>query len=291
MPVYDLTYRAFDGEARRRFRWSVIVAQELRILAKVRPFLILLMFPLFHFVLRVLQVAAYDTLTATPNSYVAVVLRQATVFAVNERTGFDFVRVQGIFVFVLFLLAGSGMLCNDLRHNLLEVYFSKPLTWRDYVLGKIVTLMGLGLLLTAVPGTILVLLHNLLKPGWDTVRDTWWWPLGITAFSLAVVTPAALGTLAFSALFRSERYAALALVLVLIWDWIMATVMAQILVNRTYLLLSLPTAINRVGEALMLQRRPAIDLPLTPAVVMVVATCLVALWVVVGKARKAEGGT
>lgn len=291
MPVYNMTYRSFEGQAKRRFRWSVIVAQEFRVLIKMRPLGWLMLLPLFHFFLRIVQVSAYDTLTSNPNNPLAFLARNASVMTVNSAAFFDFVRVQGFFVFFVTLVAGSGMICNDMRNHLLEIYFSKPLTWKDYVLGKVMTLSILGFGLTAIPGVFLVLLHNMLSPSALTFQQSWWWPLSIIGFSMAIVLPSAMCVLAFSALFRSERYAGLATSLVLFCDFILSNVLAEMLTNRKVLLFSLPTAINRIGEVLFEVRRPAYNLPPTPAFVVVVAVCLVGLWYVVRAARSAEMGS
>lgn len=288
MPVYDLTYRAFDGEAKRRGRWLVIVAQELRVMIRLRPLMYLILLPAFHVCLRVLLLVTYDMLMANPNNPLALAARNASIMNVNARTFYDFLRIQGVFVFLIILLAGSGMICNDSRHNLLDIYFSKPLTWRDYVMGKAATLIGLGLALTAVPGVFLVFLHNLLAPSLKTLEQSWWWLFAIIGFSLAYVLPAAFGVLAFSAGFKSERYASLAVAMVVVIDVILVNILAEMLVNRSLLILSIPTAINRIGEVLFEVRRPAFDLPWQTAACVVAAVCLVCLWVVVRKARRAE---
>jgi hypothetical protein len=290
VPVYDRTYRAFEGEARRRFRWWTVVTQELHVLLRLRPLQWLMLVPLFHVFLRFCQVAVYDAVAGNPNSPLAFAVRSASILSVNGRAFYDFLRIQSLFVFLLLLLAGSGMLCNDVRHNLLEVYFSKPLTWRDYMLGKVGTLVGLGLLLTAVPGVLLVLFHNLLAPGLETLQESWWWPLGIVGHSLAIVLPCALGTLAFSALFWSERWAALAAVALVIADWFAGYIMAEVLSNRFLLLASLPTSITRLGEAMLVRRASPLNLPWQPALVFVLAVCAVSLVVVVQTARRAEAG-
>ena len=67
-------------------------------------------------------------------------------------------------VFITIIDAGSGLICNDFRNNLMEVYFSKPLNWRDYVMGKVMTLVTIGMALSAIPTLFMALLHVLFVP-------------------------------------------------------------------------------------------------------------------------------
>lgn len=289
MPVYDLTYRSYEGSVRRHFRWAVIAAQETKVLLRLRPLQVILLAPLFHAFLRVLQVISYDSLAADPRSPLSMAVRNATLLNVDNRMFFDFLRFQGAFLFVALLMAGAGMIANDARHNLLEVYFSKPLTWRDYVLGKCATLIGLGLALTAVPALLCVLLHVLLVPSLDTLVQGAKWVLPIVAFSLAVVVPLSLAVLACSAVFRSERTAALACTLLLFVNWIFGNVLADLLHQRNVLILSIPTAIRRMGEILFDQHRWSMQLPMSVAVLVVGGVCAVSLALIVRTARRAEG--
>lgn len=288
MPVYKQTYRSFDGTVRRRFRWWVIIKQELRILFGVRPFIVLLIMGYMHVCFRILQVVAYDTLASNPNNPLASTLRSVTMLAVNDTMFFDFLRLQASIVFLTTILAGAGMICDDFRNNLMEVYFSKPITWRDYALGKIMTLVLIGLAFTAVPALFLVILHNALAPSWATFQATYWLPPAILLFSLTLVVPCALGVLASSALFSSQRYAAIGVFMVLVGDLVMGQILADVLHQPNYRIIAFPLAIHRVGEELFQQRRPMFDLSWEWSAVFVAAVCLVSMWIVCRKTRRAE---
>ena len=287
VPIFDQSYRTYDGELRRRFRWWIMVQQELRVLFKNRTFLILLIVTVVHVSLRILQVVAYDILASNPNNPIAMALRSVAMMTIGPRTFFDFLVIQTPLVFLIALLAGSGMICDDFRNNLMEIYFSKPLSWRDYVSGKVMTLLIVGLGITAAPGIGLVLLHNLLAPGWRTLRATWWLPASITAFSLSIVLPAALGVLASSALCRSQRYATIAVFMVVFGNLTFGVVLAEVLHKRNYQILAIPLAINRVGEFLF-QRRSTFDLPWGWSALLIGVVCAGALWIVCRKVRQAE---
>ncbi len=290
MPIYEQTYRQYEGRIRGRFRWAIVVEQELRVLVKARPFLILMLLALLHCILRLLQVVAYDVIMQDPNNPMRAVLQHLQAVVVNERMFFDFIRLQTPIVFITCLYAGSGMICNDFRNNLMEVYFSKPLRWYDYAAGKIMSLTLIGLMLTAVPGVFLVFLHNMLLPGegFEMLRETYWWPVSIMGFSLVVVLPCALGVLASSALMGGQNFAAVAVFMVVIANSAMGGLLAGLLQQRNYLLLSFPMAVNRVGQRLFHDHRLLFESHWAWSFSFVAGVCLLAAWIVFRKARRAE---
>lgn len=73
------------------------------------------------------------------------------------------------FFTIIFLLIGvfvatiaPEMLCGDRRENVLSLYFSRPITRLDYVLGKLLATALLTLTVTFVPAFVLWLGRNLL---------------------------------------------------------------------------------------------------------------------------------
>jgi len=288
MPIYPQTYRSFEGHFRRRFRWAVVVKQELKVLVKARVFLLLILAALMHFILRLLQVVAYDVVMQNPNNPLTPLLQQVTILVVNEKTFFDFIRIQSPVVFLICLYAGSGMIANDFNNNLMKIYFSKPLSWRDYALGKILTLVAIGLTLTAVPGVILVILHNFFVPSMDTLRESYWWPAAIVGYSLVIVTPCALSVLASSALLRSQRYASVTVFMLLAANSAMGGLLATLLHDRNYLIVSFPLALNRVGQAFFGDRRLLFDLRWEWSMLFVLVVSLGALRIICRQVRRAE---
>jgi hypothetical protein len=273
-----------------RFRWMVIVEQELRVLVKTRPFLLLVLVAMLHIMVRLLQVVACDVIMQDPNNPLTPLLKTVQGIMVSERMFFDFLWLQGPVLFIVCLYAGSGMICNDVRNNLLEVYFSKPIRWYDYALGKIITLGLIGLCLTAVPGLLLVILHNLLIPGdnWQTLFATYWWPAAILGFSLILILPCVLVILACSALLPSQNFSAIAVVMVLMANSAMGGLLAVLLQERNYLLISFPMAMHRVGQHFFNDRRLIFDLRWEWAMLFVTVVCLWGAWVVFRRARRAE---
>ncbi len=289
MPIYDHSYRTFDGQVVRRFRWWSIVKQEFRVLLSARPFLILLIIALILFLFRILQIVTYDTLASDPNNIIAQTARQIQLLDVGPRLWYDFLSFQASLVFIACLYAGSGMICDDVRNNLLEVYFSKPLSWRDYVLGKIMTLVLLGFGLTFFPALILILQHNLLAPGMETIKETWWLVPASFAYSIAICLPTALGVLASSALFASQRFAGIAIFMVLFANITIGGLLEGLLHRDGVLVTAFPIAVNRIGEVVFDLDNVVVDVHWSIAGVYVGIVSLICLIIICRRIRKAEG--
>ena len=288
MPIYTKSYRRYDGQPRRHFRWLVIVEQELKTLAKFRVFKGLILVACLHIILRLLQIVAYDVLAQDPNHPLQIVFANLDIAYIGPATFFSFLYLQTTITFIILLYAGAGMICNDFKNNLMEIYFSKPLTWLDYSLGKTMTLVALGLSITALPGVLLVVLHNLLLPGMDTLTASWWWPLSIIAYSLLIVVPAALCILACSSLLPSQNYAAIAVIMALVANSSLGGLLAGMLRQRNYFAVSFPLALRRIGETVFQDNRVLFTLSWYWCFLYMIVVCLVALAIVLRKVRHAE---
>jgi ABC-2 type transport system permease protein len=91
-----------------------------------------------------------------------------------------FMDVQAIFAVFLAALTGPGLIAPDLANNALPLYFSRPLTRSDYVLARLMVLIGMLSVITWVPGLLLF---------WMQVgmAGMWWfwanWTLGAGIFA------------------------------------------------------------------------------------------------------------
>jgi hypothetical protein len=288
VPIYTKTYRRYDGQPRHHFRWFVVIEQELKTLAKFRVFKILVLIACLHIILRLLQIVAYDVLAQDPNNPLQIVFANLDIAYIGPDTFFSFLYLQTTILFVILLYSGTGMICNDFKNNLMEIYFSKPLTWVDYCMGKILTLMLIGLCLTALPGVLLVGLHNLLLPSMETLSASWWWPIAIVGYSFIIVIPITLGILGCSSLLPSQNYAAITLIMLLVANSSLGVLFASMLKQRDYMAISFPLSMRRVGETIFGDERILFSLAWYWCLLYVAVVCIIALLIVLRKVRRAE---
>ena len=288
MPIYDKGYRPFDGELRRRFRWWTIVRQEWSIIRRRRMFWVLMVPPIIYTIVVAIYIYLIDIIAGAQNHPWAETAQQLPITQIDHDVFFNFVRFQTPFVFVLIILNGAGLIANDFRYNLVDVYFSKPLSWVDYVVGKTLTLVLVGLSITALPACFLLLIHFFFVPSWETVTKIYALPFQTLAFSLCIAIPSALCVLASSAFFMSQRFAGITVFMLLLFNSAFGGVLPPLLEKESLFVMSFPVAVNRLGEVVFRQSNPVFDLvsPLWSGVFWA-AVCLFSAIIVCRKARSA----
>jgi ABC-2 type transport system permease protein len=201
MPIYDQGYRRYEArEPLHQIRFWPITREALRLILSKRAFLGLLAVSFLPFVVRVIQV------------YVVTRFPEAgRVLPVDGRLFGDFLNQQIGFTILLSIFGASGLIANDLRTGAILVYLSRPLTRRDYVLGKLGVPLSLNLAVTLVPGLALYAVALGLAPDQFLKWELAWIGPAIAAHALVISLFVSLLALAVSALSRSARVAGLAL--------------------------------------------------------------------------------
>lgn len=288
MPIYEQSYREYTGTYWQRFRWWIIIQQEVRLLMKSRFFLLTLLASLLHFILRLMQITAYDIIAQDPNSSLAMFFSNIENLEVNGLMFYDFLRIQSGMVFLVLLFAGSGMICNDVKYNLMEIYFSKPITWKDYALGKVLGLSLIGFVHTLIPALILVIMHNLMLPGMETVRESSPWFFAIIGYSLVYIIPTALVVLASSSLIKSKNFAAVSVLMILIANTALGTTLAEVMRQSNYYMIAFPLTVNRIGQHFFGDTRLEFPLRYEWSLLYVVLVSLLMLVIILRRVKKAE---
>ena len=159
-----------------------------------RMFLGLLLFAWIPFIVRAVQI------------YVAANFPQASMLAPTADTFREFIDQQGVFVFFVTIYVGAGLIANDRRANALQIYLSKPLMRAEYIAGKFTTLATFLLLVTWLPGILLLILQILFAGSFTFARQNAFLFPAITVASFLQVIVASFAMLALSSLSKSSRY-------------------------------------------------------------------------------------
>jgi ABC-2 type transport system permease protein len=160
MPIYDQTFRRYEGARHVGTLWWPVARQILRPALKSRWTWILLS----GIVLPVIVISIFFFVSAKLNTIAPAQMRAATEVA--EATEVPLfgrnISLNGVLVkflmleipalWLLVLVNGGGSICTDKKNNALPLYFSRPLKISDYVAGKIVglTIIPAALLAAAV---------------------------------------------------------------------------------------------------------------------------------------------
>lgn len=95
------------------------------------------------------------------------------VLTIDNRFFFNFMSVQGVFAFLLTAFAGPGLISPDLANGALPLYFCRPFSRAEYVLGKSSVLAILLSQITWVPGLILFTMQASLAGASWTWNNLW----------------------------------------------------------------------------------------------------------------------
>jgi ABC-2 type transport system permease protein len=150
-----------------------------------------------------------DVLTRRASGNVASLAEQRHVFW----TALFMVLFRRSQVFLLIPMVGliaPPLISQDVRSRGFLLYFSRPLTQLQYIVGKAAVVMVYLLLITLLPALLLYVFGVLLSPDLSIVQYTWDLPLRIVAASTLIVIPCTCLSLMFSSITTESRYAAFA---------------------------------------------------------------------------------
>jgi ABC-2 type transport system permease protein len=250
-------------------RFWPITREALRLILAKRAFLGLLIGAWLPFLFRVGQIWLF---TQFPDT--------GRILPVDGRLFGEFLNQQVGLTIILSVFGGAGLIANDLRTGAILVYLSRPLTRRDYVLGKLGVLMTLNLSITLVPGLMLYLIALALAPGQFAKWELLWIAPAIVLHALLIALSVSLLVLAVSALSRSARVAGLCFVGLYIGLGLVSTVLVHIADRPEAHVLSLQDDLGMIGNLLfgIAQRGAAVPAAYPPIVLVLVALgCLAVL--------------
>jgi ABC-2 type transport system permease protein len=133
----------------------------------------------------------------------------AELIPINSSFFLRFLIIQTTLGTILAALVGPGLVAPDLANNALSLYLARPITRRDYILGKMIVLVGLMSVLTWVPILLLYLEHSALT-GWSWFAANLGIAAGIVVCSALWILVVSLLALAVSAWVRWRPLATLA---------------------------------------------------------------------------------
>lgn len=284
MAVYKRGYQRYNGPvtghwnrllAFPRFAWRRLIGQRLVIIA------------LMLAVIPVMVAATFIYLANHEELWRGLGMGEAAkLLEINGDFFLIFTNTQAVFVVIVAALTGPGLIAPDLANGGLPLYFSRPLTQRDYVLARLIVLVGLLSLLTWVPGLLLLLLQSSLA-GWDWAVTNWRYSIGVVGGQLIWVVFVSLVALAASAWVK-WRIIAGALILALFFVTAGAGgVINEVFRERWGLYLSPAVDMSNILRAMFGLEMPR-DLQLLPSVICLAVMTVVFAWALHHKLKPVE---
>jgi ABC-2 type transport system permease protein len=278
MPIYDQGYRRYEARAPlRKARFWPITREALRLVLGRRAFLGLLLAAFIPFVVRVVQIFV---VTQYPDL--------GRMLPTDGRLFGEFLNQQIGFTILLSIFGASGLVANDLRTGAILAYLSRPLTRRDYVLGKLLVPLCLTLAVTLVPGLLLYVSGLSLAPELYLKWELAWIAPAIVVHAFAISLVVSLLTLAISALSRSARVAGLGLFGLIVGLEMVRVILQHGFRQKPAMLLSIQTNLRGLGAALFGIADRQVVMAWGWSALVLVLLSLACLWILRSRVRAVE---
>jgi ABC-2 type transport system permease protein len=270
MAVHKRSYHAYAGELTPRWsRFLIVSRYAVRNASSSRS--LTQYFALCFFYPLALALALY----ANHNPRLLALFHASAFFDVNAKLFFHFLGVQGTLGFVLTALVGPGLVSPDLANNALPLYFCRPFSRAEYVLGKMFVLLALLSLVTWIPGETLFLVQSTLAgASWMSANL---WIMGSVFLGSAIeILVFSLLALALSAWIKRRLAAGAALLGVFFFGAGFGQAINAVLRTKYGILINLANLIARVEDQLFRQHTPA-GIPVADAWVALLVICVFCL--------------
>jgi len=286
MSIKERGYTHWDGELQDgRFPWWPITRIGIKLTFKKK---------FFKFIFALTLIPALVWLVGI---YVSERLEDFKFMMEGET---DFLNVNPLYFktyftneFLLFMVvailvfSGAGLIADDLRHNALQLYFARPLKKVDYLLGKAAVIFFFLLILTMVPGIVFIIFKLIFAGNLQFFASYPWLILSVIAYSLFLTTFFACYTLLLSSIGKNRRYVSILIFGVYIFSDIFYAIFYEIFRSRYFSLLSIKSNLQQVGAVLFNQKTP-VNIPWFYSLLVIVAICLFAAYILKRKVRGVE---
>lgn len=276
MPIYDIGYKHWSGNwTSHPYRWWVITRQGILLHVQNKRFLILIVLSSIPFLVRSVFL------------YVSTLVGRLPILQINPKFFEDFLSQQLFFAFVIAIYAGAGLISNDLKANALQIYFAKPITRKDYVIGKLGVLVFFLSLPTLVPGILLFVMANLFRSDLSFARENYWVLPSIIAYALIIVFTLGLIMLALSSLSKSSRFAGINFAAVFFFSQILFGILFGMLRTSSVAWVSLTNNLTQIGDFLF-RENPDYRSPIWVSAVILLCLMAGSVWLVHRKVQAVE---
>lgn len=282
MPVFDLGYRRYEGRrAARALRFWPVARTSFRT-ARRWPFWVIL--GLGSIPLLIHLVYAYASGLTGENP---LLRRAINPWGYGDGLFYGLLTKELFWVVLLLTVAGAGQIAEDLRSGAMQIYFSKPITQLDYVVGKLVAVTLATACLTILPGVVLFLGAAAFAPDWSFLTQNPFLLLKVAAFSLLVASVLGPAVLALSSLGTKGRMVGLVFAGAWFVTWILAQALSGILEDPAWTAVHVGACLEAAGRTFFSQGEIP-DAPVGPAWIVLGTVTFVSILVFTRKVDRAE---
>lgn len=190
-------------------------------------------------------------------------------------------------IIIIVVFAGAGLIADDIKYNSLQLYFSRPLQKKDYLLGKASILVIFLFFLTLVPGLFLFIMKLIFSGGLKFFSDFPLLPISIIGYSILMTVFFSFYTLLLSAISKSRRYVIILIVGIYFFSDILFAIFFNIFRSPYASLFSLKVNLQQLGAAFFGVKAPY-NVPWIYSLLVLVGICCLSGVVLIRKVKGVE---
>ncbi len=191
-----------------------------------------------------------------------------------------------IIVFIL-ILCGSGLISDDLKHNSLQLYFSRPIKKKDYFFGKTAVIVFFLFIVTLIPGLVFFVMKLVFSGSFKFFISYPWLPLSVIGYSFIVTGFFSFYTLFLSSISKNRRYVAILIFGIYIFSDIFFAIFYDNFRSHYFSLLSLRANLQQLGACIFGQKT-RYDIPWIYSFLVLLSICVLASFVLKKKVKGIE---
>ncbi len=288
MTIKEKGYSHWDGEfLDKKFPWWPITRYGIKLTIRKKFFKLLFFMALTPSVLFLAGI------------YVAERMEDFQ-FMIREGEVPDFLKINPAYFkayftneYILFMIVmilvfcGAGLISDDLKYNSLQLYFSRPISKKDYFLGKASVIVFFLFFITLLPGLVFILMKLLFAANFEFLSAYPLLPLSVISYSLLVTVFFAFYGLFLSSVNKNRRYVAILIFGLYVFSDILYGIFHGIFRNEFFALLSIKENLKQAGAFLFGQKLPH-DIPWALSFLVIAGFCVLGALVLKKKIRSVE---
>src|SRR5262245_32586591 len=169
MAIYKRGYQRYQGALTSQWsRWLVLPRFAWQSLMQQRVVVIVFVVSLFW----PLACAAFVYLSNHAELLQGFGPQAARLLKIDGQFFVVFMNAQSMFAIILSAFAGPSLIAPDLANGALPLYFSRPLSRPEYILSRMLVLLGVLSPVTWIPGLLLFWMQSGMA-GWTWFTENW----------------------------------------------------------------------------------------------------------------------
>jgi len=193
-----------------------------------------------------------------------------------------------LFMILLVLAYGAGgLIADDLKHNSLQLYFSRPLGKKDYLVGKMSVVAFFVLVFTALPGLLLIVFKLIFAGSFKFLLQYPWLPLSVLGYAALLTAFFGFYILLLSALSKNSRYVFVLTFGTYIFSSVLYGILNGIFKTPYMALFSIPANLQQ-AKAFLFGLKPPHGFPAVWSFAVLAGICALSAFVLGRKTRSVE---